>query len=79
MHTYYDSSLENRKDKAKMYDQRWRWRWACEMQGVFLGDCFLRGGDFGFVNGFYHLRHTQCYHAVLLLLKMEFRAVVLSR
>ncbi len=58
MHTYYDSSLENRKGKAKMYDQRGRWRWVCQIQGVFLGILLFRVGNCGLVHGFYHLKRS---------------------
>ena len=50
--TYYDSSLEHRKGKAKMYDQRGRWRCGClsDFRAVLLGDYFLysMGGVVGF-------------------------------
>ena len=46
-----NSSLKHRKGKAKMYDQRGRWRCVClsDFRAVFS---FLGGGDyFSFING----------------------------
>ena len=43
MPTYYDSSLEHSKVKAKMYDQRGRWRCVCRVQGGVFWSVFFFG------------------------------------
>lgn len=49
MPTYYDSSLDHRKGKAKMYDQRGRWRCVCRVHMLFWKiTFFLREGGNGF-------------------------------
>ena len=46
MPTYYDSSLQHRKGKAKMYDQRGRWRCVCRVQGIIFWEDYSSMGGF---------------------------------
>ena len=78
MPTYYDSSLQHRKGKAKMYDQRGRWRCVCRVQGVIFWE------DYSYMGGFVNLGVAFVIGKAVLLLDLvategEFRAVVLKR
>lgn len=58
MPTYYDSSLEHRRGKAKMYDQRGRWRCVCRVQRVFSWEDYFYMGELVGLDGAFVIGET---------------------